>query len=133
MPEKSSPTCACRIEERKTNAYSAPACARGRRMTRGGARVRPGVVQPELDALLQAGDADLEELVQVRRHDGDEAQPLERRHRLVGRLREHAAVEGEDAELAVDELGGRRDSAVHRLTRPAQGTRENSNPATMLR
>ena len=46
----------------------------------GRAAVGAGLRQPELDLLLQAGDADLEELVQVGRDDGDEAQPLEQRH-----------------------------------------------------
>ena len=59
---------------------------------------------PRLDLLLQAGDADLEELVQVRRNDGEEAQPLEQRHRIVGRLRQHAAVELEQAQLPVEEM-----------------------------
>ena len=79
----------------------------------GAPRIRAGIVQAELDALLETGDADLEELVEVRRDDGDEAQPLEQRHRVVGRLRQHAAIERELAELAVDELRRRWDSAVH--------------------
>ena len=53
-----------------------------------------------IDLFFQAGDADLEELVQVRRDDGKEAQALQQRHGVVRRLREHAAVEREDAELA---------------------------------
>src|SRR3954465_13376657 len=92
----------------------------------GAPRVRAGVVQAELDAFLQPRDADLEELVEVRRHDGDEAQPLEERHRIVRRLREHPALEGEDAELAVGELGRRRDSSVHgggKFYLPAAGLR----------
>jgi hypothetical protein len=69
--------------------------------------------QPELDLLLEPSDANLEELVEVRGDDGDEAQPLEQRHRVVGRLRQHAALEREDAELAVEKLGRRWDSTVH--------------------
>jgi hypothetical protein len=34
----------------------------------------------ELDLLLEAGDADLEELVEVARDDAEEAQALEQRH-----------------------------------------------------
>ena len=107
-------------------------------------RVRARIVQPELDRFLQPGDADLEELVQVRGDDGEEAQPLQQRHRLVRRLRQHAPVEGEDAELAVDELGGRGNSAVHGtgararrrakiLTRAAGATRPRTNMTAVLR
>ena len=52
--------------------------------------------------LLQAGDADLEELVEVAGGDAQEAQPLEQRQRLVERLREHALVELEQRQLAID-------------------------------
>jgi hypothetical protein len=80
-----------------------------------GAGVGRRLGQAELDRLLQPRDADLEELVEVRGDDGDEAQALEQRHRLVRGLREHAPVEREQAELAVEELRRRGDSAVHRL------------------
>src|SRR2546422_242239 len=80
---------------------------------RGGARVRTRLGKPELDAFLQPGDADLEELVEVGGDDGDETQPLEQRHRVVGRHRQHAAVERENAELAVEKLRRKRCSAVH--------------------
>src|SRR3989441_1810423 len=80
---------------------------------RGGARVRTRLGKPELDAFLQPGDADLEDLVEVGGDDGDEPQPLERRHRVVGRHRQHAAVERENAELAVEKLRRKRCSAVH--------------------
>src|SRR5258708_2095742 len=72
------------------------------------ASVGARIVQAELDALLQPGDADLEEFVAVGRDDGEEAQPLEQRHRLVRRMRHNAAVERVCAELLVDELGGGR-------------------------
>ena len=75
--------------------------------------VGPDRRRMRFDLGVQPGDADLEELVEVRRHDGDEAQPLEQRHRLVRRLREHAPVELEHLELAIQELCGRGDSAVH--------------------
>ena len=52
---------------------------------------------------LQPGDADLEELVEVRRADRQEPQPLEQRVRRVARLFEHALVEIEPAQLAIDE------------------------------
>src|ERR1051326_3334554 len=80
-----------------------------------------GPGQAGLYLLLETGDADLEELVEVGRDDGDEAQALERRHRVVGRLRQHPALEREDAELAIEELRRRRDSAVHRAARWRSG------------
>src|SRR5260221_604087 len=114
MPENSSPTWACSIEERKTKAYSTPACACGRRMSRGSARGACTIAARERRPKASPpGGADLEEFGEVGRDGGDEGQPREQRPRLVRRLRQHAAVERELAELAVDELGGRRDSAVH--------------------
>src|SRR6266853_927174 len=59
----------------------------------------------EPDALLQLGDSDLEELVQVARQDAQEAQPLQRRKPPVLSLGEHALVECQDGELAREELG----------------------------
>ena len=56
----------------------------------------------ELDLLLDARDADLEELVEIRGDDREEPQPLEQRHGCIRSLREHAPVEREDAELAVE-------------------------------
>ena len=53
--------------------------------------------------LLEAGDADLEELVEIAADDAAEAQALEQRDVGVLREREHAAVEREQRELAVDE------------------------------
>jgi hypothetical protein len=58
----------------------------------------------ELDLLLQARDADLEELVQVRRDDAEEFQPLQDRDALVLGLREDAAVELESLQLPVEEM-----------------------------
>ena len=40
---------------------------------------------------LEAGDADLEELVEVRRRDGQEPEPLQERVRRVARLFQHRA------------------------------------------
>ncbi len=64
--------------------------------------VRPGVGEPGLDLLQQARGADLEELVEVRRRDREEPQPLEQRHARVLRLLDDAAVELEERELAVE-------------------------------
>ena len=49
----------------------------------------------------QASHAHHEELLQVAPEDGDEVQALQKRHRLVGALIEHALVEGEPRKLAV--------------------------------
>jgi hypothetical protein len=67
------------------------------------------------DLGLQAGDADLEELVEVGGDDAQEPQPLEERRGAVLRLRQHAPVERELADLAVEEQ--LRDVAwlVHRI------------------
>ena len=73
--------------------------------SRGGHAVRarcPGTFS--LICSLHAGDADLEELVEIRRHDAEKAQPLEQRHRRVLGLREHAPLELEHAELAIEEM-----------------------------
>ena len=48
-------------------------------------------VRPLLELGMQAGDPDLEELVDQARHDAQEAQPFEQRDRVVLGLREHAA------------------------------------------
>jgi hypothetical protein len=58
----------------------------------------------ELDLLLHAREPDLEELVQVRGDDAEEAQPLERRHRAVLGLGQHAAVELQRLQLAIQEM-----------------------------
>jgi hypothetical protein len=60
--------------------------------------------------LAQAADPLHEELVEVAVEDGDEAQALEQRRRGVGRDRQHAAVELEPRQLAIEQrhrLGGR--------------------------
>ncbi len=56
-----------------------------------------------VDLRLQPGDADLEELVEVRRADRQEAQPLQQGIGGIPRLHQHAIVEVEPAQLAVDE------------------------------
>ena len=53
------------------------------------------------ELLLQAGDAHLEELVEVRAEDREELRPLEQRQRRVLGEREHARVEVEPRQLAV--------------------------------
>ena len=79
-----------------------------------GQAVRAGLVRAELDALLEAGDADLEELVEVVRRDAQELEPLEQRDFLVERLCEHALVEFEQRQFAIDVvLGGAEIGLVH--------------------
>src|SRR5437667_5092998 len=51
--------------------------------------------------LLEAGDADHEELVEVRRDDGEELEPLENGQRGIGRLFEYARVELQPRKLTV--------------------------------
>jgi len=58
------------------------------------------------DLLLDPRHADLEELVEVARHDAQEAQALEQRHRPVRRLRQHPALELQERQFAVDEVIG---------------------------
>ena len=60
-----------------------------------------------LDLLAQAGDADLEELVEVAGEDRQELHPLEERVALVARLVQDAGVELEPRQLAVQVREGR--------------------------
>ena len=55
------------------------------------------------DGLLETRYANHEELVEVRRRDGGKLDALEQRYRRVGRFLEHALVEGQPRQLAVDE------------------------------
>ena len=57
---------------------------------------------PGRELLLQAGDADLEELVEVGAEDREELRPFEQRERGVLGEREHARVEVEPGQLAVE-------------------------------
>ena len=87
------------------------------RVRRGGERLDVGARSMPVSGLARrleaVGEADLEELVEVRRDDADVAQPLEQRHVVALRLREHAPVELEDRALAVQQRrhrhGGRGD------------------------
>ena len=65
-----------------------------------------GPAHAELHALHHAGDAHLEELVQVGADDGHEAQALQQRHLRVPRQLQHPSLELQGAELPVQvELG----------------------------
>ena len=68
--------------------------------------VGPAAERAQLLALLQAGDANLEELVEVGAGDAEEADALEQRQRLVVNLREHALVEVEKRQLPIDVVLG---------------------------
>src|SRR4051812_2643069 len=69
------------------------------------------------ELLLEASDADHEELVQVRGDDGDELEALAERHRQIARFLEHALVEAEPRKLPVyEQLRGRRVRDRRRLT-----------------
>ena len=65
-------------------------------------------VDPRLDLVVDAGDADHEELVEVGDEDRQELHALDQRQRLVLGELEHAVVEVEPRELAVDEQPGSR-------------------------
>src|SRR6187401_3281638 len=56
-----------------------------------------------LDVTHQPGDAHHEELVEVRGDDGRKLDPLEERHRVVAGFLEHAIVEREPRQLAIEE------------------------------
>ena len=56
----------------------------------------------DLRLLAQPGDPDLEELVEVAGEDGQELDPLEQRIALVACLEEHAGVELQPRELAIE-------------------------------
>ena len=73
----------------------------------GGDAVLARLAAADADLLLDAGDADLEELVEVARHDAQETQALEQRHGGVGGLGEHAALELQQGQFAVEEVFGR--------------------------
>ncbi len=78
------------------------------------ARARHG--DAGVDAALETGDTDHEELVEIAGEDRREARAFDDRNRLVLREFEHAFVEFEPAELAVEEaVGWQRELALHVL------------------
>ncbi len=80
--------------------------------------VRRGLGDAARDLLLQPGDPDHEELVEVRADDAEELEALEERQRAIARLLEDALVELEPRELAVDE----ETRVVETHGRPPRGT-----------
>ena len=54
--------------------------------------------------LLQSGNADFKELIEIARDDADEFQPLHQRHTRVGGLGEHTGIELQDAQFAIEQI-----------------------------
>ena len=75
-------------------------------LARGRAAVDGDLLHAGLDLLLEAADALHEELVEVRGGDGQKLHALEQRRALVLRLVQHAAVEGEPGQFAIEVEGG---------------------------
>ena len=66
--------------------------------------IRADIARLAFDLLLDAGDANLEKLVEIRAEDGEEFDPLDQRLRRVLRFFQNAPVELEPAQLAIDEI-----------------------------
>ena len=66
--------------------------------------VRADIARFALDLLLDAGDANLEKLVEVRADDREKLDALDQRLGWVLRFFEDAPVELEPAQLAIDEI-----------------------------
>ena len=69
----------------------------------GAAAVGGGLAEAGGHLVLQAGDPDLEELVEVLAEDGQELGPLEQGLAAIGGQRQHPGVEVEPGQLTVDE------------------------------
>src|SRR6266404_9245022 len=66
--------------------------------------IRGDIARLAFDLLLDAGDADLEELVQVRAENGEKLNSFEQRLGRVLRFFKDATIEFEPAQLAIDEV-----------------------------
>src|SRR5262245_2387090 len=84
--------------EQRAQAFRDEPQLRRRRKPVGGEQQRVGV-----ELLLKARNADHKKLIEVGRKDREKFQPFEQRLRRVERLVEHAAVELDPTELAVEE------------------------------
>jgi hypothetical protein len=73
----------------------------GSQLLAGGHAIGRRLRQRGVDLLFEAGDPDLEKLVDVLAQDRQEANPLEKRERLVLGHGEHAFVEVELGQLSV--------------------------------
>ena len=69
--------------------------------------VRARIVRADLDLGLQPRHADLEELVQIVADDAQETQALQQRHALIGALGQHAAIELEQRQFAIEIMLGK--------------------------
>ena len=83
-----------------TSAFASSATVRS--TSRGAQIVGAGRRRVHGESVLQAGHANLEELVEVRRRDAEELEALEQRHARVHRLLQHAQIERKLRQLAVD-------------------------------
>ena len=93
---------------------AARAIVNGLQLFGDGQAIGAGLIRAELESLLEAGDANLEEFVEIVRRDAQELEPLEQRHLFIERLREHAPVEFEQRQFAIDVvLGGAEIWLVH--------------------
>ena len=72
------------------------------------AAIWAGVAASLLDLLQEAGEAHLDELVEIARRDGQEFHAIEERVRRIARLFEHALVELQPREVAIGTARGRR-------------------------
>ncbi len=80
-----------------------------------GQRLGPCLHRAQLQTLLQARDADLEEFIEVAARDAEEAHALEERERCILALLQHALIELEKAQLAIAvELRGLEVWGIHR-------------------
>ena len=80
----------------------------------GGAPIDAALDDVALDLLLDAGDSDLEEFVEVRAGDDEELEAFEKRIRRVEGFVEDALVEVEPAQFAAEEV--LRVEGLHRAT-----------------
>ena len=74
-----------------------------RQLLRGGHPVGGRLLDAGGDLVLEGGDADLEELIEVGRRDGAELGPFEQRDPRFARQLQDPLVEGEPGQLPVDE------------------------------
>ena len=94
-----------RFQSRDCERRRARGRARGCERAPAGASARPRSARDaRLGLSEEAGDAHLEELVEVGGEDSAEVHTLEQRERLVGRELEHARMELEVRELTVEEV-----------------------------
>ena len=66
--------------------------------------VRSNIARLARDLLLDAGDANLEKLVEVRAHNSEKLDPFEQRLGWVLRLFKDSAIKLKPAQLAIDEI-----------------------------